>query len=253
MIAHAVQPDAQRDTDALEEEFFSTPPPAYVADIDGWIPAPMSASNRRAMKATLAMLACCALATVAFAAFSEHVFVFPAPLRAHAQLPAPVPAPTHEPPPATPAPELALAALALTQAPALAPALASAAALTPVPAPALAPASASAPAARRASPAAASTSPRATRRTPAAARSSASPADDLVKRADRELASGDAREAQQLANQAILIDPKHARAYIVLGGARDAVGDAAGTRAAFRACVQHAEGPLLSTCKTLAR
>jgi hypothetical protein len=82
---------------------------------------------------------------------------------------------------------------------------------------------------------------------------SASPAAELVKRAHIALGRGEAHEAQQLANEAILLDPKHARSYIVLGGARDALGDAEGVRAAFRACVERAQGPLVSTCKTLAR
>jgi hypothetical protein len=97
--------------------------------------------------------------------------------------------------------------------------------------------------------------PRRTSQRPSAAapRHPASRADALIKRASSELGRGHAHEAQLLANQAILTDPTRARSYIVLGGARDALGDQAGKRAAFRACVQHATDALVSTCRTLAR
>ncbi len=75
----------------------------------------------------------------------------------------------------------------------------------------------------------------------------------LRKRAYRELNRGDARRAQGLAQRALMLDPSDPGTYIVLGGARDSLGDREGARSAFRQCVARATGPLVSGCRNLAR
>jgi hypothetical protein len=75
----------------------------------------------------------------------------------------------------------------------------------------------------------------------------------ITKQAYRALSGGHANDAQQLAAQAVRLDPSRASAYIVLGGARDALGDRDGARSAFRDCIRYATDPLVSACKTLAR
>jgi hypothetical protein len=262
-----------RETDALEEQFFSTPPPPVELEIEPWAAQPMGALERRAMKATLAMLGCALLAMAAFAAFSELVIVFPVPLNAaHAQLPEH--ASVAAAPPATPAPST-LVDVAAQPATELVKAELQLASVVPIPSrnPSLNPSAAiatgvlakqsdavvekSAPDVigdKRKPRAAKMPLARATRRVRAAPASKpVSRAQALIKRASSELGRGDAQEAQLLANQAILLDPTRARGYIVLAGARDALGDRAGKRAAFQACARNAQDALASTCRTLAR
>jgi hypothetical protein len=244
MVEQAVQAERARDTDELEEFFFSTPPPAYELEIEPWPLQPMSAADRRAMTATIAMLGCAALAALGFAAFSDLVMVFPVPLRAaHAQLPehgfgAQVTEQRATPPRSTPpAAQVAAAPTAQSAVPASPPTVALSAPVTRARS-----------AHRTRAIARAARGPRASSVTGPAASAQA-----LVKRAHAELGRGQAREAQRLASQAISLDPARAHGYIVLGGAHDALGDQAGKRAAFRACALRATDALVSTCKTLAR
>lgn len=246
-MTEAMQAPIERETDALEEQFFSTPPPPPIElEIEPWAPQPMGALERRAMKATIAMLGCALLAMAAFAAFSELVIVFPVPLNAaHAQLPEHA-SPAAAPPTAPAPPTIVDAAKQLaTELVKAEPQLAS---VAPSPSAAIETGVLATRTDTKVQPARAARRARAARASKPASRAQA-----LIKRASSELGRGDAQEAQRLANQAILLDPTRARGYIVLGGARDALGDQAGKRAAFQACVRSAQDALASTCRTLAR
>jgi hypothetical protein len=250
MIAEvAKSKEQERETDALEEEFFSTPPEAFATEIDGWDATPMSASNLVAMRVTIAMLVCCALSLLGFAALSETVLVHPVKLgAAQAQeLPTPAATASFAPAPAAAPLEPAARPEAPIAAQAALAAAVTLAAVTPAPQATHAPTVTAVASEATAAP------PVRQPAAPVRAPLVASPAAELVKRAHVALGQGQAQEAQQLANEAIRLDPKHARSYIVLGGARDALGDSEGVRAAFRDCVERASGPLVSTCKTLAR
>ena len=227
------EPD--RDAEALAEGFFSQPPPALLdSAVEAWEAAPMSAANRRAMLATLGLLGGCAAAAVAFALLSDHVMVAPARLAGAAN---PVVIESWTPKASESAPAAAQQ-IALVAAPrAAAP-------------PEDAPADVSAPEVEVAPAAAKSVREAPAPTAPAVPESEA---DTLTKRAYRELGRGDAREAEHLANLALMQDGSSAGTYIVLAGARDALGNAEGARSAIRACVLHAKDRLAATCKTLAR
>ena len=217
------EPDSE--AEALAEGFFSQPPAALIdTGAEPWEAAPMSAANRRAMVVTLSLLACCAAAGVGFALLSDHVLVAPARLAGTASHPA-----------------LATWTAPLTES---APIAAQSAALGAEP-----------------EVMAAAMPPTRARETPAPRPAAAAPeaavrdteAEQLTQRAYRQLGQGNPREAEQLANLALLQDGSRAETYIVLAGARDALGNAEGARSAMRACAQHARDRLVSTCKTLAR
>jgi hypothetical protein len=274
--------DRPLDTDPLAEEFFSQPPPPTETPSEHWEARPMSASQRRAMRATLAMLLGVAVVTVCFAAYAEIAMVKPAPLGSaglprvaaaaplepeHSQPlerpfaaeqqqvaePQPPSAgqeqpPSHEQQPAAEPQALEPSAPA---AEAIATERAAPTASTPSSATPLAATLPSA--ARAAMPGA---SEMLVKRSSAheSVRAESSPAvDALTKRAYGELKHGRPQEAIEAAAHAIRLDPTRASAYIALGGARDAIGDHQGARAVFRDCVQRANDKLTDACRTLAR
>ena len=63
--------DRHLDNDPLAEEFFSQPPPPTETPSEHWEARPMSAGQRRAMRATFVMLLGLAMVTVCFAAYAE--------------------------------------------------------------------------------------------------------------------------------------------------------------------------------------
>jgi len=225
------EPD--RDAEALAEGFFSQPPPALLdSAVEAWEAAPMSAANRRAMLTTLGLLGGCAAAAVVFALLSDHLLVAPAELSG-ATSPAVLDTWTANTSQSAPAPAQPIA---LVAAPRMAvPAeQVRAEAREPEVAPAATGSAREAPA-------------------KAAAVTTASESEQLTQRAYRELGQGNAREAEHFANLALLQDGTRADTYIVLAGARDALGNAEGARSAIRACVVRAQDRLAATCKTLVR
>ncbi len=243
------------DDDELAEVFFNRPPERPALEPESWEPKALAPAQRRAMTATAAMLGFFLVVSVCFAAYAELALVKPATL-GKATLPAlPSAAPPHasalRPPeqtsshpagvtgePAQPTPAPIARAQEATRTAALVPApVARAHETSRAAAPTLPPAR------REHALASAARAPR----------EHGSPAAVQTERAYRALHAGRAREAGQLAAQAVRLDPMRASAYIALAGARDALGDHGGARMAFRDCVRHATDKLVSACQTLAR
>jgi hypothetical protein len=78
-------------------------------------------------------------------------------------------------------------------------------------------------------------------------------AHDLVDQAYASLNRGDAAAALSQARAAVAIFPTRADAWIVLGSAYDALRDHANARDAFRTCVRRASGQFVTQCRVLAR
>jgi tetratricopeptide (TPR) repeat protein len=242
--------------DEVVEAFFSQPPPAPYSGSERWEPRPMTVSERKAMTATFAMLGFFAAVSVCFAAYAELAMVRPAALSA-AGLPRPSAAVSTDT-------ETASAVLDAERAAAL---TAVVTATTRQAAPLARTATEHAQSGQHALETASQRTPTAsattTLRSPVRARVAArerpiragasSTAEATTKRAYAELKRGHTGDAMQLAGTAIRLDPSRASAYIALAGARDAIGDHAGARAAFRECAQRAQDRLVSACKTLAR
>jgi cytochrome c-type biogenesis protein CcmH/NrfG len=55
-----------------------------------------------------------------------------------------------------------------------------------------------------------------------------------------------------LARQAVSSNPGDANAWLVLGAASQASGDATGARQAYQSCVARAHGPNVNDCRALA-
>ncbi|MCC7535796.1 MAG: DUF4388 domain-containing protein, partial [Deltaproteobacteria bacterium] len=59
------------------------------------------------------------------------------------------------------------------------------------------------------------------------------------------------REAAQLAERAVQANQQNAQGWIVLGAARDALGNRSGAREAYRSCVQHGTGRWVRECRQM--
>lgn len=64
---------------------------------------------------------------------------------------------------------------------------------------------------------------------------------------------GDNRQAADLATRAVAADPTSSEGWITLGAARQGLGDAAGGREAYRACVERGVGRYVNDCRQMAR
>ena len=240
---------ADRETEALAERFFSQPPQAWELEPgEGWRPAPLTKNERLAMLATVAPVAIGAAVAIGLFVFSEPLFAAAEPnteLTAKAARAAAVEAPRAQQHDATQHGRTALVKAAAQPGAPLEPNAATmpptntAVATTSIaPTP---PAAGPTPAWPGAAPVTAL--PRSVTRAPGSA----------LKRARKALDAGNPLEARTLATEAIGQDPTAAAAYIVLGGALDALGDRAGMQAAFRRCAERATDALASACRSLSR
>ena len=59
------------------------------------------------------------------------------------------------------------------------------------------------------------------------------------------------QDAADLANRAVAADPTNAEGWIVLGAARDALHDRAGSREAYRQCVERGRGRYVAECRAM--
>jgi hypothetical protein len=84
-------------------------------------------------------------------------------------------------------------------------------------------------------------------------KSASSSIDTLIKRAYRDLNSGNTRAALVTAQKALAHDARRADAWIVLGSAYDTLRDRAGAAHAFRSSAELARGPYVAQCRALAR
>ncbi len=75
----------------------------------------------------------------------------------------------------------------------------------------------------------------------------------IVSQANHALARGANKRALSLARQAVAANPDDADAWLTLGAACQASGDAAGARDAYRTCVARAHSANVSECRLLAR
>ncbi|MDP9033256.1 MAG: response regulator [Myxococcota bacterium] len=75
----------------------------------------------------------------------------------------------------------------------------------------------------------------------------------LVAKAGRVLSNGSAVLAADLARQAVASTPTDADAWLTLGAAYEALGDASAARAAYASCIAHAHTPNVSECLVLSR
>ena len=75
----------------------------------------------------------------------------------------------------------------------------------------------------------------------------------LAMQASQALAVGAIGHAMQLARQAVAANPRDANAWLTLGAACEASGNAAGAREAYRSCIAQAHGPNVTDCRALAR
>jgi Flp pilus assembly protein TadD len=64
---------------------------------------------------------------------------------------------------------------------------------------------------------------------------------------------GDNQRAADYAARAVAVDPTSSEGWIVLGAARDALGDPKGARDAYRSCVDVGKGEYLTECRRVAR
>jgi Flp pilus assembly protein TadD len=74
----------------------------------------------------------------------------------------------------------------------------------------------------------------------------------MVIEAERALASGATAHAVELAQRAVAENPADADAWLTLGAAREASGDAKSARLAYRSCVAQAHTAGLNNCRVLA-
>ena len=61
------------------------------------------------------------------------------------------------------------------------------------------------------------------------------------------------REAAELAERASVADPTNSKAWITLGAARQALGDAPGARTAYQSCVDVGTGRYVGDCRMMLR
>jgi hypothetical protein len=236
------QSQADRETDALAERFFSQPPQAWEVEPEAWRPSPLSKTESLAMLATVAPVVIAVTVAVGWLLLSNPLFASAEPepqAQVSAKSAAAAPRASHD---ATQHGLTALAKVAPIEAPVepraqpdvqpkVAPPAAEPHPAEPVPVAAAAPIAPARVAAARVG--VASSTP--------------------LKRARQALDAGDAGRARELALEAIAREPTRAAAYIVLAGALDALGDRAGKQAAFRSCAERATDTLASACKSLAR
>jgi hypothetical protein len=224
-MQEATQDALELQLDGEAERFFSQPPGAWEVVHDDWQPEPLSSLERVAMLTTAAPGM--ALLTVALTLLCTQAWLAAepqeraAPVHAVADVPPPPvsEAVVHERPLAVREPAPAQAPPAPVVSAPVAPVVtAPVASLTP----------------RR--------SGRSTKRAPSA-----------VTRARQLLDAGRAADARDLARSAIRSAPGKAAGYIVLAAALDKLGDRAGMKATFHSCVEQAEDPLASACRSLAR
>jgi tetratricopeptide (TPR) repeat protein len=64
---------------------------------------------------------------------------------------------------------------------------------------------------------------------------------------------GENEQASDYASRAVAVDPASSEGWIVLGAARHALGDKAGARDAYRKCVEVGRGPYVDECRRVAR
>jgi DNA-binding response OmpR family regulator len=74
----------------------------------------------------------------------------------------------------------------------------------------------------------------------------------LATQANQALAVGATGHALQLARQAVAANPRDANAWLALGAACQASGNAAEAREAYQSCIAQAHGPNVSDCRALA-
>jgi Tfp pilus assembly protein PilF len=63
---------------------------------------------------------------------------------------------------------------------------------------------------------------------------------------------GDNQQAADFAARAVAIDPTSSEGWIVLGAARDALGDGKSARDAYRKCVELGQGDYVQECRRVA-
>jgi DNA-binding response OmpR family regulator len=80
-----------------------------------------------------------------------------------------------------------------------------------------------------------------------------SQAGSLVAQASRALAGGATARAVELARQATTAAPTDANAWLTLGAAYSAMGNASAARDAYRSCVAHARTPNVSECRMMSQ
>jgi len=256
-MSDSPQSQADRETDALAERFFSQPPQAWEVEPEAWRPSPLTQTERLAMLATVAPVAIGITVAVGWLLLSNPLFAAAEPgpqqqARAEAKAAATAQRATLD------ATQHGLTALAKA-APIEATAPPAVPQTTPAPnaaAPiAVAPVAAAPVAAARsaATPIAAATRSARPPRAATAPIERGAPAGSPLKRARQALDAGDPRRARELAIEAIGREPTHAAAYIVLAGALDALGDRAAKQAAFRSCAERATDALASACRSLSR
>ena len=62
---------------------------------------------------------------------------------------------------------------------------------------------------------------------------------------------GQNEQAAQYAERASTLDPTNSKAWITLGAARQALGNASGAREAYQACVDQGQGRYVSDCRLM--
>jgi Flp pilus assembly protein TadD len=70
--------------------------------------------------------------------------------------------------------------------------------------------------------------------------------------ANRALANGATGRAMDLARQAVSANPGDANAWLILGAASQASGNAVAAREAYQNCITQARGPNVNDCRALA-
>ncbi len=77
--------------------------------------------------------------------------------------------------------------------------------------------------------------------------------DVLSRLAFNHLNRGQNQQASDYAARALAVDPTSSEGWIVLGAARQALGDPHGARDAYRKCVEVGRGSYVDECKRVAR
>jgi hypothetical protein len=75
----------------------------------------------------------------------------------------------------------------------------------------------------------------------------------LSRMAFNHLNRGDNKSAEDFAGRAAAVDPTSSEAWIVLGAARDGLGNRAGAREAYKRCVELARGQYVEECRRMVR
>ena len=272
--------------DPVEDRFFSTPPepaqPEDVQPLEWQRNTTLSTTNRRAMRATVWILATSVLGLGSFLIYAKWIMPTPVELSASlgpARLPEPLEAAESQPSdPALHGAEVTSAG-ADKSVPAGEPLLSSSAAppvstpqsMSPPASDAQLPAETASAQVHAVTPTTAADVP--TAPPGAAGPEAAEPAphiaggtqagkrtkkrrggiSGLIRRAHSQLRRGDYRAARRSAELAVLRAPQRGDAWIVLGAARDAAQDSAGAQRAYNRCAREAVGRYVSTCKRLAR